>query len=207
MRHFDLPPNARRVAARQHGVISGGQLLESGLTRRQIRIRLEHGALVAVFGDTYRIGGASRTTEAALSSAVLSVPDGTVSHGAAGWVLDLPPRFVSRSPIVTVERERRHAIAGITIHRSRDLLDRHRTVVRGLPVTTMPRTVIDLAGQLTIAQLGDLVDELHAGRRLAITRLHDEHDRIARRGRSGTAALRTVVKKRLLVRIIEPSGL
>lgn len=207
MRHFVLPQPAARAAARQHGVISGRQLLDSGLTRRQIRTRIARGALVPVLGDTYRVGGAPGSPEARLAAATLAVPDGSLSHAAAGFVLDLPPGVSSTAPELSVHAGARHDLDGVTIHRCRDLIDRHRTVVNGLPCTTLPRTVIDLAGQLPVPVLGDLVDDLRRRRRLPITRLHDEHDRIARKGRAGTTAMRLVLAPRLAGRFIEASEL
>jgi hypothetical protein len=147
-------------------------------------------------GSTYLVAGAPRTAFARYIGAALAVDGSVASHRAAAHVQTFPS-FGVTSPEVMTGLRVGHEIRGVTIHRRGDLLDRHRTVVDGIPVTTVPRTVLDVAAVVSVPELITLVDALVDDRRLSIRRLFDEFDRIARRGRNGTAAMRVVLEPRL----------
>ena len=201
-----LPWFATRLAARQHGVISGQQLLAAGLSRRQVRYRVCQGSLAPMLGDTYRIAGAPVVTSARYISATLAVPGSVLAGAAAAHLLGLPdsPRV---GPEVATRRTGRHRLEGVVVHRPRDLLDRHRTRVDGIPVTTIPRTVLDLASRLDPMGFERLIDDLVGGRRITIPLLFDEFDRVARRGRPGTTMLRRLLIPRLTGLVVPPSEL
>ena len=201
-----LPPRAATTAARQHGVLSGAQLLSFGCSRRQIRYRVDRRLLIPFLGDTYRIAGAPLTTSARYMSATLTVPGSLLAGAAAAHLLGLPDSSKAPPEVVT-HAGGGHRVHGVIVRRSWDLPERHRSRVEAIPVTTVPRTVLDLAAGLDSAALGSLVDELVNRRRITIKRLFDEFDHIARRGRPGTAALRMVLIPRLQGLVVPASEL
>jgi hypothetical protein len=75
-----------------------------------------------------------------------------LSHRAAGYLLKvlrgLPPR-----PEITVPSTNRRSRPGIVIHRVRSLHPRDVCVVDGIPVTIVPRVLLDLAPSLGPADL------------------------------------------------------
>lgn len=201
-----LPPGLGTLAARQHAVVSGRQLLESGLSRRQIRYRVEQKLLFPMFGDTFRCAGAPVTPPARYMSATLAVPGSLLAGAAAAHLLGFPG-WPPAEPQVIAGTRSGHRVGGVAIRRSDAVLERHRTRVAAIPVTTIARTVLDLAGELGHEALADLVDSLVTSRRLGIERLFDEYDRIAGGGRRGTERLRRVLVERLGGRVIERSEL
>jgi len=96
-----------------------------------------------------------------------------------------------------VDAARGHFVDGIVTHRCRDLVARHRTRRHGISVTTVGRTVLDLAAVVDEPRLRTLVDSLISDRRLTARRLFDDFDLVARRGRAGTAMMRQVLEPRL----------
>ena len=80
-------------------------------------------------------------------------PHAALSHRDAGALWQI--RRDSRAAIdVTVPRGRNHDHAGLAIHRPRRPLEPdERTVLDGIPVTTLARTLLDLAAVLSLTRL------------------------------------------------------
>lgn len=130
------------TAARQHGVVAWWQIHAAGYTRDLVDARLRRGRLHRINRGAYAVGHRSLTGDARWMAAVLSLGPGAVlSHrsAAALWGLADAP-----SPLIDVTvpgpggRKRRE---GIRVHRA----EVERTVRRGIPVTTVARTLLDLA--------------------------------------------------------------
>jgi hypothetical protein len=107
-------------------------------------------------------------------AAVLAVgPGALLSYYSAGWLWGIwrgSPKPIHVTAIVP----RHHAAPkGITRHRARNLVEADRALVVGIPVTSVARTILDLAWKLrgdqlarVLAQAEDLglldLDEFHA---------------------------------------------
>jgi hypothetical protein len=136
-----------RLASGAHGVVTRPQLLQAGVSDDEIRWRLRRGDLIRVHRGVYRVGHRAPSTEARYLAAVLAAGEGALlcGHAAAhllGLLRGAPP-----PPEVTTRTERR--IEGVTTHRSRLLDARDATDARGIPVTTVPRTLVDVAAELS----------------------------------------------------------
>jgi hypothetical protein len=134
------------IARRAHGVVTRKALLGKGVTPQQIRRRLERGSLIAVHRGVYRVGHQAPSTEARYLAAVLACGNGALLSGlAAGHLWELlkgtPP-----PPEVLAPTERR--IEGIGTRRSRPFRSEDATSRYGIPVTTVPRTLVELAALL-----------------------------------------------------------
>ena len=134
------------LASRRHGLVTRQQLLAAGVSRREIARRLRIGSLIQVHRGVYRVGHAAPSLESRYLAAVLAGGDRAVLSGLAaahllGLVKGRPP-----PPEVTAPTERR--VRGIVTRRAR--LDRSdRTLWRGIPVTSVPRTFVDIAARLS----------------------------------------------------------
>jgi hypothetical protein len=99
----------------------------------------------------YRVGHRAPSVEARYLAAVLACGDGAVLSGrAAGHLLGLlggPAPW----PEVTTPTERR--VEGVITHRSRAYDPRDAALWRGVPVTTVARTLVDLAAVLAADDL------------------------------------------------------
>jgi very-short-patch-repair endonuclease len=137
------------MANRAHGVVTRAQLLRAGVTHDEIAHRTGTGALILVHRGVYRVGHVAPSVEAGYLAAVLACGEGAVLSGrAAAYLLGLlkgsPP-----PPEVTTPTERR--VSGVRTRRSRIAVEsaRHRVI----PVTTIPRTLVDLAAVLSADDL------------------------------------------------------
>ena len=141
-RHDPADRAIHALAGGQHGVISRAQLSELGLGRRAIDHRLEIGRLRALHRGVYAVvGGRLMTRRSHWMAAVLACGPGAVlSHRAAAALWGI--RGGSRVE-VTVPR-RRKPREGIHIHWA-NLPKDEITTHLGIPVTTVPRTLLDLS--------------------------------------------------------------
>jgi very-short-patch-repair endonuclease len=180
------PPVGRRVTAlgeRQHGVVTRVQLIEIGLTDQGIGRRVKDGRLWRVHQGVYAIGRPTLTLHGRFIAAVLSCgPGAALSHIAAGVLLDLLEERGPRIDVTVPRGGQRRRRGALIIHRAA-LPDADVTTKHGIPVTTLARTLVDLADVLPRRRLERVLDEA-AYLRLDVT---DLQPRPGRRG-SGTLA-------------------
>ncbi|HEU4655937.1 MAG TPA: DUF559 domain-containing protein [Capillimicrobium sp.] len=124
--------------------MEAGQLLGEGISASAIRRHVERGALVRKYRTVFAVGHDALTPQGHWMAAVLAGGEGAVlSHrsAAAAWGLR-PDR---RSAIdITVRRRQGYRQPGLTPHRCR-LGPEDVTVLDGIPITTVARTLLDLA--------------------------------------------------------------
>jgi len=134
------------LAACQHGVVARRQLLDLGLTEREIDYRVQRGRLHNIHRGIYAVGHPILSLKGRWMAAVLaSGPDAVLSHRSAAHLWELRPSSRTRIE-VTVPRAQR-ARAGIELRSSR-LAHDDVTVHERIPVTTPARTIQDLAAVL-----------------------------------------------------------
>jgi very-short-patch-repair endonuclease len=150
------------LADAQHGVAARAQLLVMGLTKTQIDHRIKARRLHAVHRGVYAVGHRALTQEGRWMAAVLAAGSGAaLSHATAAAAWDLRPGsgVIDVSIPTRAGRERR---PGVRIHRSGTLRPDDVTTLRGIPVTTPARTIVDVSCSLTgrpLEQLIDLADQ------------------------------------------------
>lgn len=206
----DMKHIERRVATRmreQHGLVTRDQATDSGLTERQITERLGNGEWARLHARVYVATTAPASPERALLAATLAAgPDAAASHLSAAWLLGITERPPQR-PVITVPYRRSIALAGVDVHRSRDLDFARVLTRRGIPYTDPLRIMTDLAGALPPDQLIPVLDRALATRLVTTHGLEQEIQRRTRPGRKGPAALRTVLRSRGMIGGPEPSVL
>jgi hypothetical protein len=140
------------MASCSHGVVTRKELLGKGMTVPQIRRRLNRGSLIPVHRGVYRVGHAAPSAEADYLAAVLACGDGALLCGrAAGYLWGLI-RGARPAPEVRTRTERR--VEGVRVRRARPHFPEDAGRRRGIPVTKVQRTLVDLAGVLSEPVLG-----------------------------------------------------
>jgi hypothetical protein len=119
-------------------------------------------------------------------------PGAVVSHHQAAWLHDLGRRFPSNIHVTAPARSR-CGHPGIKLHRVRDLHPDDVTVVDGIPVTSVVRTLVDQAALLTQQPLRRLFEE--AERRGLLDARAVEGVCHRGRGRRGVKAARAALKE------------
>jgi hypothetical protein len=146
---------ARELAAqasRRHGLVARIDLIGSGVTDSEIKGRLQAGSLIREFQGVYRVGHRAPSTEATYMAAVLACRDreATLSGPPAAYLYGLvrgrPPK-----PEVTSSRE--HRVPGVRTRRRRNFDPRDRTTWKGIPITTVSCTLVDIAEVFNEQQL------------------------------------------------------
>jgi very-short-patch-repair endonuclease len=178
-----------RIASSAHGVVTRSQLLDAGLTRKQIARRVRAGGLVRVHPGVYRVGHRAPSTEATYLAAVLAAGEGAVLSGMAAAYLQGLVKGAAPPAEVTARTERR--IKGVKTHRSRSLNAQAVARVRGIPVTTVPRTLVDIAAVLSPEALARACHE--AGVRYGTTPAQVEAVLAERPQSRGARKLRRVI--------------
>lgn len=143
--HLDL---ARRLAARQHGVIARRQLRAAGFGEGAIAhaIRVRH--LYRIFRGVYAWGLPGVGWRGRIQAAVLACGKGAVaSHRSAAALLGL----ADEAPVVVdviAPTSRGRNIDGIRLHRVRPPRPEEIRTLAGIPCTSPARTLVDYAGSV-----------------------------------------------------------
>ena len=140
-----------RIASARHGVVTRAGLLRAGVTRREIESRLRNGALIREYPGIYRVGHRAPSTDATYLAAVLAAGRGAALTGRAGAHLWRLIKGQPPPPVVITITQRR--IEGVRTQRSRQLDPADVTILNAIPVTTVPRTLVELAAELPIDEL------------------------------------------------------
>jgi very-short-patch-repair endonuclease len=141
------------LAARQYGLVTGRQLADLGLATSAVTARGRAGRLHRVHRGVYAVGHPLLSRRGAWLAAVLAIaPDAMLSHRAAAALWDLMAPRPGRIDVTAPDRNGRERRSAIVVHRSR-IPDPDRTVQDRIPVTSVARTLLDLAAILDRAAL------------------------------------------------------
>jgi very-short-patch-repair endonuclease len=183
----------RRLAAladANHAVVEVRQLQAIGATRRQIGWRIDSRRLIPLHRGVYAVGHRRLKPEGWWLAAVRAIGPGAVlSHAHAAALWDLRPTPGGRVN-VTVHSSGRRRRKGIRVHATRDLPPDHVTIRNRIPVTTVARTLADLAGTVELPQLARAVEAAEALRHLDVPSVL-----AASAGRPGAIALKRLLEE------------
>lgn len=143
MRSRDDDRSLAALAEAQYGVVGRWQLIGAGWSDGAIESRVQHGRLHPLYAGVYRVGHGLLPREGRWMAAVLaSGPDAVLSHWSAAALWMVRPN--SRSVIDVTCPHKSRTWAGIRRHH-KALPPDEITVEEGIPVTSVPRTIFDLA--------------------------------------------------------------
>jgi hypothetical protein len=161
-RHGSLDRAIGRLAEHQYGLVTRTQLSQLGAGRGAIAHRIDECRLCPVHRGVYTVGHRLLTTHGYWMAAVLACGPGAVlSHYAAAalWGIRRGGRIE-----ITVPRGRKGR-PNIRLHWA-SLPDDETTTHRGIPTTTVPRTLLDLSAVL---QSDELRSALRQAEQLRLT--------------------------------------
>jgi very-short-patch-repair endonuclease len=132
------------LASHQYGVVSRRQLVRLGYSEAAIDRMASSGRLQPVHRGAYAVGHARLSPHGRCLAAVLACgPRALLSHGSAAWLWDLSPTCPTPAHVTVPTHGRSRA--SIRLHHAPALTDEDRTLREGIPVTALPRTLLDLA--------------------------------------------------------------
>jgi predicted transcriptional regulator of viral defense system len=190
-RRTGIDSRVDELAAQQHGVVAMEQLRELGIDERAVRRRVEGRRLHRVHQGVYAVGYRSLSRKGRLMAAVLSGgQDAVLSHRSAAALWGLRKDACS-SIDVTAPNRRGRIPKGIDAHRDGSLTADDRTALHGIPCTSVPRTLLDLAAAVSVWELRKAISEAEVLRVLDHGAVRGLIKRS--RGRRGVARLRMLM--------------
>ncbi len=181
---------ASRLAEEQRGVLARRQLVALGWSTSAIDRGLGDRLLRPVWPGVYGYGHCVLTPDGWLAAAALAAgADSALAARASAAARGLLRPWSRIDVISTGQRGLR--LPGLRVHQV-DLRPEERDVHRGLPVTTLARTALDVAAMEGMSRVSELLDEAL----LAEQYDHAEMRELlaARRGCRGIAQLRAAVE-------------
>lgn len=176
------------LAAKQWGIVARRQLIATGLSERLVDARAARGELLRLHRGVYAVGHQRLRREGIWLAAVLAVPRGALSHRDAACLHGLRQANHAKVDVSTPGRGRLDE-QGITVHRTRTLDAADLTTVSGIPVTTIARTLVDLAGTVPPDYLAKAIREAEHQRTLDTRAIEATLQRTRGRRGSGHATL------------------
>jgi hypothetical protein len=145
-----------RIAGRSHGVVTRAELLAAGVSPGAVERRLRRGTLLPVYRGVYRAGHRAPSVDADYLAAVRACGRQATLRGRAAahlWGL-----LKGRAPAAEVLARSKRRLRGVAVTRSSEP-DEDSTTCRGIPVTRVPRTLVDLAAVLDEDELASACHE------------------------------------------------
>jgi predicted transcriptional regulator of viral defense system len=143
------------LANRQRGVVSIRQLEQQlGFSHQAVERATAAGRLHRVYRGVYAVGHTALSQHGKCLAAVLAIGPGAVlSYYSAGWLWGLWTGSPAPFEVTAVVPRHHAAPKGVVRHRARNLVEEDRSMVDGIPVTSVSRTLLDLAWKLRADQL------------------------------------------------------
>lgn len=205
------------LADRQHGVVSIRQLeARLGYSHSAISRATASGRIHRLYTGVYAVGHTNLSPHGQCLAAVLGCgPGALLSHYSAAWLWGLVS--TQPAPIHVAGPVQRRDRRPIRIHRSRTLIDEDRALERVIPVTAVPRTLLDMAAVVEPDWLQRILERTEE---LRLFELGPVESVIARnRGHHGAKRLRRAISgykppvftrsgaERYLLGLLEEAGL
>ncbi|MGH3548868.1 MAG: type IV toxin-antitoxin system AbiEi family antitoxin domain-containing protein [Pseudonocardiaceae bacterium] len=198
-----MPVLIEELADSQDGVLTRDQALRCGLTLRQVQHRARTGKWITLHPGVYLVGRREPDQQAYVRAAVAWAGSDAVASGlTAAWWWQLRD-WAPGAAEVTAPRARSPRLQTGVVMRRRNLEPADLAVLRGLPVTALPLTVLDAAAALGGESGRSLVDRaLH--RRVSFAQLHAAYCRSS--GRHGSPWLGRCCGRLQMGRARMPNG-
>jgi hypothetical protein len=178
------------VAGAQHGVVSLDQMRALGYAEQTVKEMIGTGRLHLMYRGAYAVGHSAISRHGHSMAAVISCGTGALlSHRSAAWLWGLTQRFAT--PVEVTATSPRHTREKIRVHSAEALAEVDHAQCESIPVTAVPRTLLDFAA-VDPFFLGQALDNAHRRGLLDLIALDAL---IARsRGFRGVARLRSALE-------------
>jgi very-short-patch-repair endonuclease len=190
MRDREATATIRLLAERQHGVVARSQLLRNGLSRQLVEARVDAGILVPIYDGVFAVGHRKLAPYATWLAAVLaSGPGAVLSHGSAAelWCIG-----EGRGRVEVTRRSGGSTRTAIRVHQTRFLPGDHIARRNGISVTSVERTILDMAARTGLRRLERMLVDADRRRILDWQQLQRVIER--GNGRKGVGRLRRAAR-------------
>ncbi len=184
-------PALAELAELQHGVVSIRQLEQKlGYSRKAVQRDVASGHLHPLHRGVYAVGHRLVPAEGRCLAAVLACgPKALLSHGSAAWIWGIsqygPVPLHVTSPVPRKPR------LPIRLHHSRILADQDRALEGEIPLTAVPRTLLDCATEWRFSRLQRMLEHSEELQLFDLAPVEELLDRS--RGHAGWGRLRRAI--------------
>ncbi len=185
------------LAEQHHGVFAQHHLVQHGVAPHERAYRLKAGRWVLEYEGVYRYAGTPLSWRGRLLAACWAGGLRAAASGRAAAELWSLPGASRAFVEITCPRWRRSQHDGLIVHESLAFDEIDITTIDGLPVTTVPRTLFDLARVCGDGTLDLAIDNALRRSLTTVADLVATRDRLARSGRPGSARFRSVLGGRV----------
>jgi very-short-patch-repair endonuclease len=203
------------LATRQHGVVSTWQLDALGYSPSSAAKAAKVGRLQRLHRGVYAVGHERLTWNGRCRAVVLAVRPSVASHLSAGWLWGLL-RHRPETIHVTAPTQR-HWRRGFAVHTAK-LAASDIKAVEGIPVTSISRTLLDLAWMLHPDQLDRVLRRAEELQLLDLGPIEEPLDRCGRHPGAGRLRRALAIYReepaftrsgleRLFLRLVRQAGL
>lgn len=184
-------------AADQGGAIARPQLVDLGMSPSAIDRRRHSGLLVTLHPGVYGVGGAPATVDQRRWAALLAVGTAaTLSFETAARVHQLATVSAEGPVVCTVPHSGSQHLHGVVVHQIDDLDESDVLRIEGMPITSVRRTIVDLAAIWRLGRMALVLDDAVAARKTSIVEVGACLRSVARRGKPGVRLLTTLLDER-----------
>ncbi len=198
MRH-DLDTALAQLAASQANAFSRAQAMELGYGEPQIQRRVRTSRWLHLAAGVYALPGyAPPYTQRLWAAHLAAGPASVISHEAAAAVHGLTG-FPRRLVVVTTAHGNHQRPPGAVLHQSTDLAAEHIARAPGLgalPVTTVARTIVDLAAVTRRSRLEVAIDDAVVAKLTTFSEVSRLFASVMRRGKRGMKTIATLLDAR-----------
>ncbi|MBS1844552.1 MAG: type IV toxin-antitoxin system AbiEi family antitoxin domain-containing protein [Actinobacteria bacterium] len=179
-----------RRAISQHGVVSIRQLEQQlGFSHQAVERAVAAGRLHRIHRGVFAVGHTELSRRGQCLAAVLAVgPGALLSYYSAGWLWGLWSGSPAPFEVTTSVPGHHGPPKGVKRHRARNIDEVDRALVDGIPVTSVARTLLDLAWKLRSDQLRRVLARAEDLKLIDLEAIHDVIER--NRGHHGAKRLR-----------------
>ena len=163
------------IAAAQYALFTAAQWREAGLSRGKLRYKRASGVVREVHPNVFAVAGSPTSVEQQVLAACLSV-GGVASHRCAAYLWGFR-KFESADVEVLVRKDHTPSREGFTVRRTGHLDGADVASVRGIPITTRARTLLDLCDVSPKLAEGAINGALHR-RQVSVRQLERVLDRV-----------------------------
>jgi Transcriptional regulator, AbiEi antitoxin len=179
------------LAEQQQGVVSIRQLERKlGYSRKAVQRDVASGHLHPLYRGVYAVGHRLVTAHGRCLAAVLTCgPDALLSHRSAAWLWGIS-RY-GPAPLHVTSPLPRKPRPPIRLHHSRILTEADRAIEKNIPVTALPRTLLDCATDSRFSQLQRMLERSEELKLFDLGPVEELLDRS--RGHAGWGRLRRAI--------------
>lgn len=186
-----------RLASEQGGAISRRQLVDVGVSRSAIDRELRSGRLHVVLPGVYVVPGSPDSVARRRWIALLAVgPHAVLSFETGARVQRLSTVSTTGPTVLTVPHSGWQRLDGVVVHQISDLVPEDVVRIDGMPVTSLRRTIVDLAAIWRRGRIRIVVEDAVAAKRVTDAEIGRCLQSVARRGKPGVRNLAAVLDDR-----------